>query len=308
MMNKLSVGILAISLAITTSGCFTGIESTPKISSKDVKKQHLTESPEQQFVAALKPQPFDRWKPGKSFLITDDRITVAFDPTANRLSELKGLTLTYQGRDTIQGVDGVRSVALDFTLPSGQPMRYRTGNTSAQLSARQSVDIPFTIDMELVAEARDMLVTRRVYTLTRSWLTTDRQPMDGRKFVGVEIVGVEPGNSDYPLLVTFVDGTGVTASMYMTVGDSRQSTRNFDTLFSFKDPRLNYPSINDEAWTNIVAGKVEQGMTRDECRLALGAPDEIDRIPGYGGVAERWVYTDGSYLVFDNGVLERFRR
>ena len=48
-------------------------------------------------------------------------------------------------------------------------------------------------------------------------------------------------------------------------------------------------------------------MTRDECRLALGAPPEVLRTPSYGGMREVWSYSDGVFLIFEDGYLTRFR-
>lgn len=42
-------------------------------------------------------------------------------------------------------------------------------------------------------------------------------------------------------------------------------------------------------------------MTRDECRLALGAPATT-------GMVEFWQYSDGIYLLFEENILTRFRR
>ena len=60
-------------------------------------------------------------------------------------------------------------------------------------------------------------------------------------------------------------------------------------------------------WALITQSRVREGMSRDECRLALGQPDRIVRTPTYGGMREHWRYTDGLYLVFDDGYLTSFR-
>ena len=49
-------------------------------------------------------------------------------------------------------------------------------------------------------------------------------------------------------------------------------------------------------------------MTREECRLALGAPTTLRRIPTYGGMRENWQYSDGVYLYFDDGYLTQYRQ
>ena len=49
-------------------------------------------------------------------------------------------------------------------------------------------------------------------------------------------------------------------------------------------------------------------MTRDECRLALGTPDSIDRATTVGNTHfERWSYENGVYLLFEDGYLSKFR-
>ena len=94
----------------------------------------------------------------------------------------------------------------------------------------------------------------------------------------------------------------------MTYGTSASATRNFDRLFSFTDPRRSYPRITDATWQKIIRSQVEAGMTRDECRLALGAPDHIDRGATPGAQLERWTYDNGVYLIFEDGILERWRK
>jgi hypothetical protein len=84
--------------------------------------------------------------------------------------------------------------------------------------------------------------------------------------------------------------------------------RSFSNLFSFTDPRRNYPNITDEYWQLITSGTVTTGMTRDECRLALGAPKDVDRQTGYSSVHEMWGYENGIYLIFEDGILVKFRR
>ena len=94
----------------------------------------------------------------------------------------------------------------------------------------------------------------------------------------------------------------------MSVGKGRGATRTFDSLFAFDNPRNRYPEIKDDVWELITRSRVREGMTRDECRLALGQPSDILRIPTYGGMQERWTYTDGIFLIFDDGFLTKYRR
>lgn len=83
--------------------------------------------------------------------------------------------------------------------------------------------------------------------------------------------------------------------------------RGFATLFSFTDPREKYPQISDETWANIIRGRVALGMTRAECRLALGTPDDVIHRNDHNYLYERWNYDNGVYLVFRDDILENYR-
>lgn len=53
----------------------------------------------------------------------------------------------------------------------------------------------------------------------------------------------------------------------------------------------------------IINRKVKLGMTKEMCREAWGAPDDINRTIGSWGTHEQWVYSGGNYLYFENGKL-----
>jgi hypothetical protein len=82
----------------------------------------------------------------------------------------------------------------------------------------------------------------------------------------------------------------------------------FDKLFSFTDLRKNYSQITDANWERITRGDVAVSMTKDECQLSLGSPRSIERVPTHGGLYERWSYDNGVYLIFENGLLTRYRK
>ncbi|MDE6513468.1 MAG: hypothetical protein K2L05_04720, partial [Muribaculaceae bacterium] len=93
------------------------------------------------------------------------------------------------------------------------------------------------------------------------------------------------------------------------VTNSRNATaRTFANQFSLTNPRKNYPQISDTNWNLISQGRVALDMTREECRLALGAPSQVDREALPNGIFERWIYEDGVYLFFTDGLLTRFRQ
>lgn len=94
----------------------------------------------------------------------------------------------------------------------------------------------------------------------------------------------------------------------MSVGSDLRATRKFGSLLSLSNPRDRYPEITDANWNNIVNGRVSEDMTREECRLALGAPATVDRRPGYSIMREIWTYENGRYLIFEDGLLRSFRQ
>lgn len=55
--------------------------------------------------------------------------------------------------------------------------------------------------------------------------------------------------------------------------------------------------------TLIAQGKVRIGMTSEMCRDAWGSPHDINRTTGAWGVHEQWVYSSGTYLYFEDGIL-----
>lgn len=190
---------------------------------------------------------------------------------------------------------------------SGTEVAYRINATPAELSGRRQVDIPFTVEMSIVEATSRMLVGQKLWILTPVWYDMDNHTVNGRKFVNVTITEVAPGNIAYPVRLTFTDGTGQSHRLFMSAGNGNRNARSFANMFSFNDPRRNHPEITDKTWDNIVNGKIELYMTREECRLALGAPDDIDKGANYSSIIERWSYENGIYLIFEDGILVRFR-
>lgn len=48
-------------------------------------------------------------------------------------------------------------------------------------------------------------------------------------------------------------------------------------------------------------------MTKDEARLSLGAPKDVSQGHNSALLYELWQYPDGSYLMFCDGLLQRFK-
>lgn len=302
------ITIMCMAGAMWLTGCFTGVESTPRITDKEVKRQGVVATDEQRFLTDISPAAFSTWRPGKQWLVTGPKVKLVMMTDAPADHELTaGDTITLAASQQVPGITGTPTTVLTFADKSGNRYDYRVKANGDTLGT-QRVTIPFTIDLDMVRRVDTAMRGRKLYIVSRMWLDSRGEPVTGRKFVPVTVTSVTGGNDMYPLTVHFVDSDGIEWGAYMSVGPDRASTRNFDTLFSFTDPYLRYPTIPADHWEMIVNGEIAEDMTREECRLSLGAPTNIDRRPTYGGVVEQWVYDDGRFLIFHDGLLRQFRK
>ena len=196
--------------------------------------------------------------------------------------------------DTLNRVCGVDARVDSKTLAELQP-----------LSGYYAV--PFLSDLDYVARVDSLLRGRTLYLRTSTWRRRDGSFETGLRYVPVTVESVTTGDAVYPFYVAF-DQDGRHSGVMMSSPTSAVRNVTFDKLFSFSDIRSSYKHISNENWSLIVRGQVAVGMTKEECTLSLGAPQSVDRVPTHGGLLERWVYDNGVYLVFADGILERFRQ
>lgn len=283
------------------------MESTPKITYREVKENNAeTSGPEKELAATLRAEPFASWQPGKEFYVASPRIKLVLTPSNPDSPEplpAEGATLTYRGHRTVTDFSGKEIVELLFD----GGWVYRTNLDEHEIAQRNRLEIPFTIELSLVEKARRALSGKEVYVLTPQWLTPDGKSVRGRKFVPVTIKEVRAANEVYPLQVLFTDGEGHERAVYMSAGEGiRWEPRELPATFSFSDPRLRYPQISDATWQSIQACTPARGMTKAEATLAMGNPVNIDRGHNHASAYERWSYSDGVYLIFEDGLLVRF--
>lgn len=288
------------------ASCFTGIENTGRISDRDVARVKANKrSAEEAVLDTLVQQPFSQWHEGKRFYVASNDIRLVLRPSAD---SLHGHTLSYRGQESIRQIDNTDEVVVVLDDEAGRTYRYETGKTAAEMQ-RLAGDyaVPFLIDIDYVARVDSLLRGRTLYLKTSSWRHRDGSAQPGVRYVPVRVEAVEPGDAVYPFYVAFShdDNQG---GVFMSSPTSSVKNMTFDKLFSFSDIRASYKHIDDEMWQLIVHGKVAVGMTKEECTLSLGAPRSIDRVPTHAGLVERWVYDNGVYLVFADGILEKFRQ
>lgn len=110
-------------------------------------------------------------------------------------------------------------------------------------------------------------------------------------------------NSDSNVTLTLKDnkGNGYSKQVTFTYNAIVKPENFFEDLFVLGNIRDKYPSITEETWILISKGEVKNGMTKDECRLALGKPNLV-RQSGNNGEFEEWVYRN-RMLTFDKGKL-----
>jgi len=249
-------------------------------------------------------EPVASWNTGKKFVVTEGKISFALTPIdrADRLHP--GDTLTYIGTRSIPSMTDVDDTLVLLISHRGDTISYRVQEPIGELMLRQSLEIPFTIEMSLVDKAAALMRGNDYYITTPVWFNENGDNITGRKLIKVHVDSVTAGNSNYPLSIHFTDIDGFHSRVYMSTGTGRRSTRNFDTLFSLTDPRQRYKDIKDDVWDCITRGNVKADMTREECRLSLGNPRDVVR----GHYLERWTYDNGLNLIFDDGYLRDIRQ
>ena len=301
--------LFVLCIATSLTGCFTGVESTPKISDSEVRRQASNVTVEETFlqpiVDSLNNLPLN---PGLSLLVADSKIHIILEPAAIANEIQAGDTLRLVGIEPASTLDARRVADVKLTDKLGRVFSYRTTVAPEHIIKTSDLHIPFCIALDPVETIRQQLIGRQMYVTTQSHYDLSDNLYTGRRFVAVEIIAVEPGNAYYPLRLTLRDDRDKVFRLYLSVDESSTMPRKFSSQLSLTNPRLNYPTISDNVWNNIVEGKVANGMTREECRLALGAPDNVDRQAGYSSVREIWTYRNGRYLVFIDGLLDTFRQ
>lgn len=301
-------------MSVSLSGCFTGVEGTKTITQKDVNK--ALESDKKiiddggMSIYRIEYPIFSKWEKGKTFYVTDDNVKLLFNTSAlgNDALSLKNKHLSYNGYTSDVAIDGKETVNIVFMDSLQHRYVYPTNKTLYELDKTiGSYSIPYLIDMDNVLKLRSMLTGKELYVRTSIWYDRNGDMINGRKFIKVTIEDVLPGNKYFPYKIKFRDRSDV-AYLYVSSEQSSVQNRLLTDLFSVTNPHDKYPTISDEKWDIIIKGDLALDMTKDECRLSLGAPKAIERMPTYDGLKEYWTYDNGTYLIFEDGLLRKYRK
>lgn len=310
--NIIFVCLVIFLSSFTLVSCFTGIESTKKINLSRDDKRRADPTPEERFMDQLESYPLKSWERGKQFIVSDDRAMLVIVPqrglVATAPDSIKGKTLEFTGVESKINAAGAFTVTILFT-DGIYIYAYDTGKEFQEaMEDVKSSQIPMLIDQQMVDEARQLLSGKKFWTRSNLWYDKDGDRIDGKKFVEITIVDVQPGNMIFPLQLQILSDSNQTAYMYMNYGSDDNESRAFHNLFSISDIRKHYPNIEPETWDYISEGKVKIGMTKDECRLALGNPAELNSGHDYSQTLDIWAYENGRVLWFEDGRLIKIRQ
>ncbi len=314
MRNRLSLlftlPAFMVLVCIGLSSCFTGIENTKTIELSRQDRRKISETPEELFLSDLEGRPLSQWKIGDRFLITDDRIRLILenDRVKSDSVVLAGHHLSFSGTDRRSRPDRSEELILllsdsttTYRLPSGMSPEKAD---SSLLSTR----LPMIIDLETVDSVSQRLKGKTLWPRTQLWYTPEGEKKDGRKFVPVNVCDVLPGSTLFPVKIIFTDDSGEKNMMWMNYTSGTADSRRFPTLFSLTDQRSSFRNIDDSTWELIRSGNVAIGMTKEECRLSLGNPGDVDSGHNHSMTMDIWKYPDGTILRFADGRLASFRK
>lgn len=303
-MRKISDHILLAVASVVLTGCFfTGVEGTKSIDDKQTTKKAATTIVEP--LDSLAAAPFTQWRKGDAFIVTDEQIGILVAEISPKAEIRPGDTLRYVSA-VEENIYGTKSSAyVNFTLHDTVRVKLKSGKTMAAL--REARSLPFLVADAAVERAKAEMAGRELYIATPQWYDPEGNATTGIKYARVKITDVVSGNKVYSIKVMF-EYDGKPFSLYMSLANDAVTNRRFSNLFARTDPHQSYPQITDEHWAMIQRGLINDDMTRDECRLALGAPASINKSPSYQGLREVWQYSDGRYLIFIDGILTDYRK
>ena len=306
---KLAVAVL---LCLLTTSCFTGIESTKKINLSREDKKNATPSKEERFMAQVESSPLKSWDQGKRFIVSDNKALLVILPQQGLLpyppDSIKGKILEFSGIDSKINAAGDLTVSLLFN-DGIYLYSYNTGKEfDAAMEDFKSDQIPMLIDEDMVIQARQLLTGQKLWSRSNLWYDADGNRIAGKKFVEVTIIDVSPGDLVFPLKLEIKTEDGETAYVFMNFGSADNESRSFHNLFSLTDIRKHYPNIEAETWKYISQGKVKEGMTKDEVRLSLGNPSDLNSGHDYSQTLDIWSYENGKVLWFEDGRLVKIRQ
>ncbi len=287
------------------SSCFTGVEGTKRVELTQRDIQQIRTIAEDRIMDSLPSRRPTQWERGRAFVVLDDRVVMIFDsrtlPPQPMSLHLGGKTLHYDRITTGTAADGRQQTQIIFR-DSDREYIYIASDTT------DNFHLPMMVDRCVVQTVDRRLRGKEIWLRTPLRNTPEGVSVIGRKYIPVIVDSVVSGRGAFPLHIYFTDSVAGSVYVPISFGKSRLENRSFSSQFSLSDPRRNHPGIDDDVWALIQSGKVREGMTKNECRLALGAPSDISSGHNNAMLYDLWQYPEGTWLIFEDGLLTRFKQ
>lgn len=277
-------------------------------SSRIGKDENDTLSAEQSFMQInFRTSGIKEWEQGKEFICVTEELPTLLEPRKgirDDYSNLKGDKFRYKYVEENTTWKGLETYIVYENNYS--EFLYKISKQAEEIISSNFIPLlPELVSVEEILKADSLLKGTTIYIKISNWYKIDGEEVVGKRLIPVTVQRVKEGNKIFPLSIIFKTDEDKEYMVYTSMNGTQYST--FDKLFTFSDPRQKYPQIKDEIWELIIQSKVELGMTKNECQISLGLPDEVSQIPEYSGLRERWMYKSGSYLEFKDGLLIKFR-
>lgn len=91
------------------------------------------------------------------------------------------------------------------------------------------------------------------------------------------------------------------------VSEVLRNKPRFEDYFFSIDPKSMYQWPKN-IWEAIEDGKVRIGMSKEQVSLSWGKPKSINKTVTENSASEQWVYRDGSYLYFTDGIVRSIQQ
>lgn len=294
-------GLLAIASLLFLTSCFTGVEGTRRVVMGKSDVAAIQPGEEDRFINRIQGIPLAEWQPGKEFIVLDNRAVLIFDPQtlpSNPISlGLRGDTLRFE-KSIQQITPGLDTLTVLLFSDRGRSYRLPLKQSSVN-----SMELPMLADAAILHRLDTMLAGRTLWVRNPLWHATDSTTVRGLKYGAVKVDKVLPGINVYPARIHFT-ADSLSGWLPVSLPGAGPAAFSFSQQFSLTDPRTRYPAISDQNWALIQKQQVSIGMTKDEVRLALGTPKDILQVHNSALLYELWQYSDGSYLMFEDGLLQ----
>lgn len=288
--------------------CFTGIESTKKIEMSRQDLKITAPSEEESFMSRITGTPLSEWKEGMEFVVADPKIGLILTSADQSAANLHaGDLLRFYGITPAPMPDGSEYGRIAWKDKGGSIYYQNSGKKLRDALQNLTSDrLPMLIDRKMILRTDSLLMGKCLWNKSRIAYTPDGERISILRFSECIIDSVTPGEGFFPLKV-WTKREGKPIFFFMDFNSASAESRPLAKILSLENPKIKYPNIPDDHWSAIREGKVVVGMTKDECRLSLGNPSDVNAGRDYTSTIDIWQYPDGTFLRFTDGLLVSFR-